>query len=503
MADHSVCWHDGMFMWPHHMQQEERFRRAELDRQGKCNLHYNWGLRRLEWDAEALKKGRLVIKKLQARLDHGALIDVPEDAALDIPDLESALAEQDSLTVYVAVPLLRPTEVDAAEDVAPADSAPASGAASAPGSASAVLNSRGADTRFATENVEVYDENTGVDRQRVAMRRLRVKLLLETDPDQDGYEKLPILRLQKNAGPEGPLRLDDTYIPPLLACDAWEPLVKDILQAVYYRLGADLDTLSKQVGKWRITFEATNPGDAVMLGQLTALNEAYALLNVLAFAEGVHPLQAYWELCRLVGQLSIFQPERRVPDLPKYDHDELGYCFTRVKQYFDAFQMGPQGCEEEPFVGDELRLQVPLKSHWLGATYQMFVGVYSPSLKPEDVVRMLTRGGQLKMKIGSAAQVDRIFERGDAGLEFKHADRPTRDLPVIAGQTYFHIHRDARRDEWVNVQKNLKLAIRLNKDHLVLNDQGNIQGQNEIKIRLAKGEPVPMRFVLYLVPTRT
>ena len=496
MADHSVCWHDGMFMWPHHMQQEERLRHAELSRQGKFNLHHNWGLRKLDLDLEALKQGRLVIRRLQARLSHGTLVDIPDDAALDTPDLVAGLDVQDPLTVYVAVPMLRSSEIDPADEAAAADTSGADGSG-------VKQNVAGSDGRFSTELTEVYDENTGADRQQITIRRLRVKLLLGTDPGHEGYEKLPILQVQKNSGPEGPLRLDDTYIPPLLACDAWEPLFKDILQAVFYRIGADVDMLAKQVGKWRITFETTNPGDAVMLGQLTALNEAYALLNVLAFAEGVHPLQAYWELCRLIGQLSVFQPERRVPDLPQYDHDRLGYCFTRVKQYFDAFQLGPQGCEEEPFVGDVLRLQVPLKAHWLGATYQMFVGVHTPSLKPEDVVRLLTRGGQLKMKIGSAAQVDRIFERGDAGLEFKHVDRPTRDLPVISGQTYFQIHRDARRDEWANVQKNLKLAIRLNKDHLVLNEQGNIQGQTEVKIRLSKGEPVPMRFVLYLVPTRT
>ncbi|MCI0680641.1 MAG: type VI secretion system baseplate subunit TssK [Gemmataceae bacterium] len=493
MADHSVCWHDGMFMWPHHMQQEERLRRAELARQSKFNLHHNWGLRRLDLDVEALKKGRLVIRRLQARLSHGTLVDLPDDASLDVPDLVKELDAQDPLTVYVAVPLLRPTEVDADEAAA------ASGVSAEP---AAQDNRPGSEVRFSTELTEVYDENTGGDRQQITMRRLRVKLLLGSDPAQTGYEKLPILQVQKNSGPEGPLRLDDTYIPPLLACDAWEPLAKGILQAVYHRIGAHVDRLAKQVGKWRITFETTNPGDAIMLAQLTALNEAYALLNVIAFAEGIHPLQAYCELCRLVGELSIFQHERRVPDLPNYDHDRLGYCFSRVKQYFDAFELGPQGCEEEPFVGDALRLQVPLKSHWLGATYEMYVGVYSPALKSDEVVRVLTRGGQLKMKIGSAAQVDRIFERGDAGLQFKPVDRPTRDLPVIADQTYFEIQRDARRDEWANVQKDLKLAIRLNQHHLVLNEQGNIQGQTEVKIKLAKGDPVPMRFVLYLVPTR-
>ena len=45
----------------------------------------------------------------------------------------------------------------------------------------------------------------------------------------------------------------------------------------------------------------------MMLGEL---NQAYSTLAVLAFAQGVHPFVAYIELCRIVGQLSIFTPER-------------------------------------------------------------------------------------------------------------------------------------------------------------------------------------------------
>src|SRR5262249_31514620 len=278
----------------HHMQQETRLCAAEMSRQGHFNLHYNWGLRKLDLDWDALKEGRLVIRGLQARLSNGTLVDIPDDASMDIPDLAVALEEQDPLIVSVAVRLPRATESEA----------DATGAAGGE-TTDAEVSKQASEGRYSTEPTEVYDENTGADGQQITIRRLRVKLLLGTEQDQSGYEKLPILQVQKNEGPEGPLRGDDTYIPPWLACDAWDALVKDILQAIYFRIGADLETLSKQVGKWRITFETTNPDDAVMLSQLTALNEAYALLNVLAFAEGIHPLQAYWELCRLVGQLSV------------------------------------------------------------------------------------------------------------------------------------------------------------------------------------------------------
>ena len=66
---------------------------------------------------------------------------------------------------------------------------------------------------------------------------------------------------------------------------------------------------------------------------LTVLNGAYGVLNCLTFAAGVHPLTAYAELCRLVGQLAIFGPTRRAPEFPNYDHDNLAYIFKWVKQH--------------------------------------------------------------------------------------------------------------------------------------------------------------------------
>ena len=45
-------------------------------------------------------------------------------------------------------------------------------------------------------------------------------------------------------------------------------------------------------------------GDAVLLGRLAVLNEATAVLHTIATAEGIHPFQAYLELCRLVGALA-------------------------------------------------------------------------------------------------------------------------------------------------------------------------------------------------------
>src|SRR5262249_43822056 len=139
------------------------------------------------------------------------------------------------------------------------------------------------------------------------VRLLNLKLLLSGD-DQTGYEVLPLARVEKSPRAEAAPQVDVTYIPPVLACDAWPPLGDGILQAIYDRVGKKIEVLAAQVTSRGITFDSHGPGDPMLFAQLRELNEAYAVLGVLGFAQGVHPLTAYVELCRLVGQLAVFAP---------------------------------------------------------------------------------------------------------------------------------------------------------------------------------------------------
>jgi type VI secretion system protein ImpJ len=124
----------------------------------------------------------------------------------------------------------------------------------------------------------------------------------------------------------------------------------------------------------------------------------------------------------------------------------------------------------------------------------MYVGVQSP-LKPEDCIRLLTKAGQLDMKIGSAGRVDEIFDRGSAGLKFTPSPAPPRALPSLVDLVYFQVSRESQQVEWQHVQKSLTLAIRLNPQRIL----GTIQGQRALTIKTS-GQPTTMQFTLYLAP---
>src|SRR5262249_4029780 len=159
------------------------------------------------------------------------------------------------------------------------------------------------------------DENTGVNPQPLMLRNLSYKVLTDED-DPTGYAVLPIAKLEKSERAEATPRLDPSFIPPLLACDAWPGLQAEILQNVYFRLNKKIEVLASQVTSRGITFDSHSQGDGRRLAQLMAMNEAYALLSNLAFVPGVTALNAFLEMCRLVGKLSIFGEGVKAPDLP-------------------------------------------------------------------------------------------------------------------------------------------------------------------------------------------
>jgi type VI secretion system protein ImpJ len=469
MTARDVHWHEGMFLRPQHFQ-AGRDHLVHLMAVGqKWDQHYNWGLRAIDIDRDALANHRFVARRLRARLHDGTPINVPEDGLLPELDLKPAMERDSAVTILLAVPMLRLGRANVAD-----------------------TSTDGA--RYLVDSVELEDENTGTNPQPVQVRHLNIKLVFSTQ-DQTGYAVLPLARVERADRAEGLPQLHLPYIPPVVACDAWAPLSAGILQSVHDRIGKKLELLSAQIASRGIAFGSQAAGDALILGQMCVLNEAYALFGILAYAEGVHPLTAYWELCRLVGQLAIFGEGRRTPELPRYDHDDLGGCFYRVRNYLDDLfdKIIEPDYKERPFEGAGLRMQVTLEPAWLAAANQMYVGVRSP-LPPDECVRLLKPGG-LDMKIGSSERVDRIFQFGQAGLTFSYCPVPPRALPAGAGLTYFQINREAMQEEWQHVQKSLTLAIRLNEHRIV----GNIEGQRILTIRTTGTQTTTLQFTLYVV----
>src|SRR5438132_9335296 len=113
MSRHSkVVWSQGMFMLPHHFQQEARHVEYLLDMRARTTGPHAWGFFELALDEGQLAVGRLGLSRACGLLPDGTPFSIPQHdaqpAALEVPsDLKGEI-------VYLAVALAREgvTQVD-------------------------------------------------------------------------------------------------------------------------------------------------------------------------------------------------------------------------------------------------------------------------------------------------------------------------------------------------------------------------------------------------------
>src|SRR5262249_20325142 len=74
MSTRAVHWYEGMFLRPHHFQSAYRHVLALEQESEKWDLHFNWGLRAIDLDREALANYRFVVRSVKVRLRDGTLV---------------------------------------------------------------------------------------------------------------------------------------------------------------------------------------------------------------------------------------------------------------------------------------------------------------------------------------------------------------------------------------------------------------------------------------------
>ncbi len=473
MRNLAVHWYEGLFLRPQHFQAGDRFWSETLQTSGQWDNHYNYGLRRVEISHEAIGNYQFQVNSCHARLMDGTLVALDPGQGLDRLDLKEAFAKETTVRVFLAVPKLSMGRANV-------------GTLQSPGKC-----------RYVEERRSVQDESEGGNDQELEFRSLNVRLMLSTQ-ELEGYEVLPIAQVQRVGQQEAAPTLDVGYIPPLLAVDAWPPLGRDVVRAIYDRVGKKIEVLSEQVINRGITLGSQEPGDLDRLLMLSELNVAYATLGVMAFAEGIHPLRAYVELCRLVGRLAIFGPQRRTPEVPRYDHDDLAGIFYWVREQIELLLDSIRDYEYEQrfFIGEGKGMRVTLESKWFQADWQWFVGVARGGLNEKECLALLSPGG-LDWKLGSARQVDALFQYGAAGLHLTPLPQAPRALPPRGDWSYYEVSRQDAA--WKDVLETQTLAMRL-KDTLIAN-RANLQGERKLVVVLGDRQAA-LQFALFAVPKR-
>jgi type VI secretion system protein ImpJ len=472
-----------MFLRPQHFQAADRYWHEAMATSERWDHQYNYGLRSIQFSPEAIANQQFQLATCEARLRDGTLVALelgqdPDRIELQAAatkatsvDLKEAFAKETQTRVFLAVPKVRLGRQNVA---------------------------RGASEdgmRYASTNLPLPDESRGANEQEIELKGLQVRLVCSAE-SVSGYELLPIAQVKRSGDERAVPTLDEEYIPPVLSIDAWPPLGIGIVRAIYDIIGEKINVLSEQVTSRGISLSTDVPGDLERIHMLMVLNEAYATLGCLTFAGGVHPFYAFTELCRIVGQLSIFHPNRRPPAFPRYDHDNLGYIFPWLKKQIE-FLLGlvrDYEYELRYFVGAGRGMQVAIEPRWFNSGWNWFVGVNYSNISDRECQELLAPG-QLNWKMGSSEQVEFLFRNRAPGLELRLLPQAPRAVPPSSSWLYYEVARG--NTPWKDVQISQTLAMRFNEQ--LISNLAQLEGQRNLVVTFRAKQAV-LQVALIAVP---
>lgn len=407
-----VVWRDGLFLKPHHFQQQQRYTEYLIRARVEGIDAYQTGLSKVEISPENLLHGKVVIDSARGVFPDGSVLDIPGEtkppAALDVSGRN--IVDQ---RVYLALPL-RLNGVPEIED----SDQPQSNVRM-----SAVLQ----EVRDnASAETEPFDIN-------VAQYRLR--LMLEEE-DRSSYTCLPVARIREKRS-DGSLVLDDRFLPTASALEATPQLKKTLEDFVGL-----LQQRARQIAERLGTPGQRGVSDVSDFLMLQTINRLWPEFRHLATVQGVHLRDLYMVLARAAGELATFTHEKRMPEMwPPYHHEEPAICFepvvTSLRQSLTAI-----------FEANAVALPLNKQKYGVYTTpvhdrSLLKTAIFVIAVKASVQLEKLSLEFPAQTKVSSIEKIRELIHVQLPGVVLQRLPAPPRQLPYHAGYTYFQLDENS------------------------------------------------------------
>jgi type VI secretion system protein ImpJ len=418
---HRVVWTKGMFLTPQHFQTQDQYFEDALHFRFAASNYCNWGVTKLDIDSEALENATFRLNRCSGVMPDGEPFDIPE--VDELPPSRSIADHfpptRDSLNVFLGIPEMRPRARNIAiEELG------------RPESSKAPPN-----TRYVAEAIMVTDDNAGDEEKPVQVARRTFRLLFE-DEYRDGYSSLHIAQVSRNA--TGAPVLSPRFVAPCLdiASSGYLSMLLRRQIEILATKSAALSGPRRQRGKVLAEF---SPSETANFWLLHTVNSYLPELKHIWKVRHGHPEPAYVAMLRLAGALATFSLEERPENLPDYDHDDLGRCFTLVD---DKIRYLMETVIPSRFVAVPLELRD--RFIWSGTVTedqyfrnsQFFLAV-SAKMGVDDLIR---KTPQL-VKIASQGDIQNLIKNALPGIPLRHTPVPPAAIPIKLDNQYFSLNQ--------------------------------------------------------------
>lgn len=421
----------GTLLSPQHLQTQDRFLENTLQFNLEALSFAPWGFRRLQLNQEALASGYVSIAEAEGIFADGLLFDIPNaDPAPPPKPLEGCFdADQTTLDVYLAIPHFR----DRGLNVSLAQSK--------------------TDTRYLSEVSMLRDENTGLAERPVQMARKNFRILVEGESQQHS-SVLRIAKIERTAA--GLYRLDTRFVPPLLDLTASDFLVS-ILRRLVEILAAKSSQLAGSRRQKNLSLADFGVADIANFWLLYTINSSFPLLQHLFETRRGHPVLLYEAMLSLAGSLTTFSSQIHPRDLPRYEHNELSFCFEDL----DAkLRLLLETVVPSNFVSLPLKLGQPsiYETSLADDKYLRNTKMYLAVRAETNEADMISKAPHL-VKVCSANHIEHLVRLALPGVPLTHVPRPPSAIPVKLNYQYFSLSQTGVAWEAVTRARNLAAYV--------------------------------------------
>jgi type VI secretion system protein ImpJ len=423
-----VAWSQGMFLQPHHFQQETRHLEYVVDARARALTPHGWGFADLVIDDRLLAQGRVGIASASGVMPDGTPFALPllqpAPAPIEIPsDLKDEI-------IYLAAPVQRAGSTEFGHSGGPGD-----------GSAEA--------TRFEVVDVSLRDlTNASDEPQLIQAGRLRLRLLREREMS-DAYTALGVIRVTERRSDDQVL-VDRNYIPPQTRIEASghlqasATLLHGRIQQFARTLVADMGNANQGVGEL---------ADFLLL---LTLNQAEPLFRQIAGAPHVHPVDLHRACLQLAGALSSFVAERRLPlEHPLYQHANLQGTFAPLiddlRRQLTDVRVRRASAIELTERGNGFSTAI-VRDTGLLENARFVLAVHAQLPAEQLLQRFLAQA-----KLGPVERIRDLVSLQLPGVPLKNLPVAPRELPFHAGHHYFEAERGG--ELWKQFERAGNLAL--------------------------------------------
>jgi type VI secretion system protein ImpJ len=430
-----VAWSQGMFLQPHHFQQETRHLEHLVDARLRALTPHGWGFAELVIDDSLLALGRVGIARASGVLPDGTPFALPllqpAPAPIDIPgDLKDEI-------IYLAAPLQRAGSTEFGHP---------SGTGQDQASADA--------TRYEVIDEALRDLTDAADEpQLIQAGRLRLRLLRQRELS-DAYTALGVIRVTERRS-DDQLTVDRNYIPPQTRIEASGHLLSAAtllhgrIQQFARALVADMGNANQGVGEL---------ADFLLL---LTLNQAEPVFRQIAGAPNVHPSDFHRACLQLAGGLSSFVADRRVPlEHPLYQHANLQGTFAPLiddlRRALTDVRVRRASAIEITERGNGFRT-ASVRDTDLLASATLVLAVTAQLPAEQLLTRLLAQ-----CKVGPVERIRELVSLALPGIALRNLPVAPRQLPFHAGHHYFEIERGG--ELWKQFERSGNLALHVSGD---------------------------------------